>query len=173
MYRSVPITFIVKTVGLLTGVGIFSIYYNCDPVQLEEIRSTDHILPHFVVKEMKTIPGVLGLFTACIFSSVLRFFTLFYKVDFDLYLIWNFGSSISSAINSVTAVAWEDFLSEVPMFAKMSAKGQTNVSRVSGLVFGLLSVLLLVQNGLNRLNENYVWRIFKQGIQCAIHGSRL
>jgi len=72
MYLSVPITFSVKVVGALTGIAVFAVYYNCDPLKRGRIAKLDHIIPHFVVTEMAAVPGILGLFTACIFSGVLR-----------------------------------------------------------------------------------------------------
>lgn len=70
---SVPLNLSFVSLCLLTGFAIFSFYANCDPVATGEIQKIDQIVPYIVVNELATaMPGMMGLFTACIFSSVLR-----------------------------------------------------------------------------------------------------
>jgi len=57
---------------VLTGISIFAVYAHCDPVEAKEIEKSDQIVPYFVVHELGQVPGMAGLFTACIFSAVLR-----------------------------------------------------------------------------------------------------
>ena len=56
---------------IFAGIAIFSSYAGCDPMALGNIPSIDAIVPYFVNKEL-TIPGMMGLFTACVFSATLR-----------------------------------------------------------------------------------------------------
>lgn len=62
------------TIGLclLSGIVIFGTYAGCDPMALGEIKRVDGIVPYFVIKELSFIPGMMGLFTACVFSASLR-----------------------------------------------------------------------------------------------------
>lgn len=64
----------VFTIGLclLSGIVIFSSYADCDPFALGEIKRVDSIVPYFVIKELAFLPGMMGLFTACVFSASLR-----------------------------------------------------------------------------------------------------
>lgn len=48
-------------------------YAHCDPFKRGEIKKVDQIVPYFVVNELLEVPGMIGLFTACIFSAVLRY----------------------------------------------------------------------------------------------------
>ena len=63
----------VATTGfcIVAGIAIFSSYAGCDPMATGEINRVDAIVPYFVSKEL-TIPGMMGLFTACVFSASLR-----------------------------------------------------------------------------------------------------
>ncbi|CAL8115700.1 unnamed protein product [Orchesella dallaii] len=110
------------TIGLclLSGIVIFSSYAGCDPMAIGTITRVDGIVPHFVKTELAFIPGMMGLFTACVFSASL--------------------STLSSGLNSLAAVTWEDFLSRIPSLKRMSPKGQANLIRTVALAYGLLSI---------------------------------
>lgn len=41
-------------------------------------------------------------------------------------------SSVSSTLNSLAAVTWEDFLSKIGVFKRMTAFGQANCTKVLG-----------------------------------------
>jgi hypothetical protein len=58
---------------ICTGVSIFATYAGCDPILLGDITKADQIVPYFFIKELAWIPGMIGLFTSCIFSAVLRY----------------------------------------------------------------------------------------------------
>ncbi|ODN04385.1 Sodium-coupled monocarboxylate transporter 1 [Orchesella cincta] len=114
----------VFTIGLclLSGIVIFSSYAGCDPMATGTIGRVDGIVPHFVKTELSFIPGMMGLFTACVFSASL--------------------STLSSGLNSLAAVTWEDFLSRIPAMKRMSPKGQANLIRFTALAYGVLSIAL-------------------------------
>lgn len=57
---------------LLTGISIFAVYADCDPIKAGKIQKSDKILPYFVVHELSHIPGMMGLIVSCICSAVLR-----------------------------------------------------------------------------------------------------
>lgn len=57
---------------MLTGFALFAFYANCDPFTKGEITKIDQILPYFVVHELARVPGMMGLFTSCVFSAALR-----------------------------------------------------------------------------------------------------
>ncbi|CAL8102774.1 unnamed protein product [Orchesella dallaii] len=115
---SVPLKLLFMSLCLLTGISIFAFYADCDPLTTGGIKKIDQIVPYFVVHELADIPGMMGIFTSCIFSGVL--------------------STLSSSLNSLSAVTWEDFLVRTKYFRAMSPKAQTNVSRMIGVVFGMI-----------------------------------
>jgi len=57
---------------ICTGVSIFATYAGCDPILLGEISKADQIVPYFFINELAWIPGMMGIFTSCIISAVLR-----------------------------------------------------------------------------------------------------
>jgi hypothetical protein len=65
----------------LTGVALYAVHAGCDPVRTGEIEKSDQLVPTFVTRELKVVPGMIGLFTACILCGVLRWTigTNFYK----------------------------------------------------------------------------------------------
>lgn len=69
---SVPLKLLVMSLCLITGFSIFAFYANCDPLLKGDIQKIDQIVPYFVVHELASIPGMMGIFTSCIFSAVLR-----------------------------------------------------------------------------------------------------
>ncbi|ODM98275.1 Sodium-coupled monocarboxylate transporter 1 [Orchesella cincta] len=115
---SVPLKLVFMSLCLLTGISIFAFYADCDPLSTGGITKIDQIVPYFVVHELADIPGMMGIFTSCIFSGVL--------------------STLSSSLNSLSAVTWEDFLVRTKYFRAMTPKAQTNVSRLIGAIFGVI-----------------------------------
>ncbi|ODM97731.1 Sodium-dependent multivitamin transporter [Orchesella cincta] len=118
----ITLPLVVFTVGLaaLAGVVIFANYADCDPITLGLIKRNDQIAPYFVLEFLSSTGGLLGLFIACLFSASL--------------------STVSSGLNSLTAVTWEDFLGKTEFFQKMSEKAQGQVSKLVGLIYGLLCI---------------------------------
>ena len=69
---SIPLNVLTMVLIVFTGISIFAVYANCDPVRTGEIRLQDAVVPYFVTQQLGSIPGMLGLFISCIFSAVLR-----------------------------------------------------------------------------------------------------
>ncbi|KAK8740680.1 hypothetical protein OTU49_002649, partial [Cherax quadricarinatus] len=69
---------------------------------------------------LSSVPGLPGLFVACIFSGAL--------------------STISSGVNSQAAVTWEDAFSNIPMFAKLTSTRQALFTKFLALGYGFLAV---------------------------------
>ncbi|XP_021956390.1 sodium-coupled monocarboxylate transporter 2 [Folsomia candida] len=112
------------TIGLviLTGISIFAHYADCDPLKSHQIEKSDQIVPFFVIQELAFIPGMMGLFAAVIFSAVL--------------------STISSTLNSLAAVTYEDFLSKISFFRNMGDFGQTCTYKTLSVMYGVICVAL-------------------------------
>lgn len=75
---------------LLSSIAIFWYYKDCDPVLEGRIASRDQLLPLFIMDTMSGVPGLPGLMISGIFCGTL--------------------SSISSVINSLSAIFLEDYL---------------------------------------------------------------
>lgn len=90
LYLNLPILGVLSLSTCFAGLSIFSKYYQCDPVLTERISSEDQLMPRYVLDTMGNVPGLSGLFVAGIFSGSL--------------------STVSSALNSLSAVTVEDYV---------------------------------------------------------------
>lgn len=79
-----------------SGLALYAVYKDCDPVASGEITSNDQIMSYFVATRMSKVPGFVGFFVAGIFSASL--------------------STVSALLNSLAAVALEDYIK--PLFSK-------------------------------------------------------
>lgn len=72
------------------GLLIYATYQNCDPLTTKLAKAKDQLLPLFVMDILGDIPGLAGMFVAGVFSAAL--------------------SSLSTCLNSMSAVVLEDFV---------------------------------------------------------------
>jgi solute carrier family 5 (sodium-coupled monocarboxylate transporter), member 8/12 len=72
-----------------TGLLIYATYQNCDPLTTKLAQAKDQLLPLYVMDILGEYPGLPGLFVAGVFSAAL--------------------SSLSTGLNSMSAVVLEDF----------------------------------------------------------------
>ncbi|XP_053603707.1 putative sodium-dependent multivitamin transporter isoform X2 [Plodia interpunctella] len=73
-----------------SGLAIYAVYKDCDPLSDGKISSIDQLMPYYVVDAMTVIPGLSGLFVAGIFSASL--------------------STVSAACNALAAVTLTDYV---------------------------------------------------------------
>ncbi|XP_046581754.1 LOW QUALITY PROTEIN: sodium-coupled monocarboxylate transporter 1-like [Haliotis rubra] len=107
---------ILLTIVCLAGIIIFAYYAQkgCDPLSAEYISNSNQLIPYFVM-EVLGYPGLPGLFVSCLFSGAL--------------------STMSSCLNALAAVCWEDFLK--PFLGERLTRGQkTLVTKLLVLFFG-------------------------------------
>ncbi|KAH9509623.1 Sodium-dependent multivitamin transporter [Bulinus truncatus] len=112
--------FILVTLTCLTGIVLFAYYagQNCDLLGRKLIRNSNQLVPYFVMDTLG-YPGVPGLFIACLFSAAL--------------------STISSSLNALGAITWEDILK--PRYDKRLTEHQkTLVTKITVCIFGILSI---------------------------------
>ncbi|XP_052890854.1 sodium-coupled monocarboxylate transporter 1-like [Anopheles moucheti] len=111
----------INVIFFLIGMLVYATYYRCDPLTTELAKAKDQLLPLFVMETFAAYPGMTGVFVAGIFSAAL--------------------SSLSSALNALSAVTLEDFCK--PYCKKPLTEKQIGyIMRGSVLVYGVLSVLL-------------------------------
>ncbi|KAL4240918.1 Sodium-coupled monocarboxylate transporter 1 [Mactra antiquata] len=100
----------------LVGIVMYAFYSTCDPIKFGLIMASDQLYPLFVMDLLSHVPGVPGLFVACIFSGTL--------------------STISSGLNSLAAVTLTDIIR--PKVPDLSEKTATNISKITALVYGVI-----------------------------------
>lgn len=104
------------------GILIFATYHDCDPLETGLAKAKDQLLPLLVMDVLRNIPGFSGLFIAGVFSAAL--------------------SSISTALNSLSAVVLEDFFKS---FSKKPFTERQTAIIMRGTVFvlGIWTVALV------------------------------
>ncbi|XP_072945603.1 sodium-coupled monocarboxylate transporter 1-like [Epargyreus clarus] len=104
---------------LYCGLLIYARFHDCDPLQTKLAKAKDQLLPLLVMDVLGDIPGLPGVFVAGIFSAAL--------------------SSLSTSLNSMSAVVLEDFYK--PFYKRPLTDKQTGWL-LKGVVI-LLGVLCL------------------------------
>lgn len=64
-------TFFILTILCLAGLIAYAVYYECDVLQTT-VSKGEQILPYMVMDLLSSLPGVPGLFIACVYSAALR-----------------------------------------------------------------------------------------------------
>lgn len=104
---------------IIVGMVVISKYRYCDPLKTKRIMTADQLFPLFVMDTMGSIPGIPGIFVAGIFSASL--------------------STVSSGINSLTAVVYEDVIK--PYVWKNLAEHQTmKLLKIMSIFAGILCI---------------------------------
>lgn len=104
------------------GLLIYATYYDCDPLTTGLAQAKDQLLPLLVMDILGDYPGLPGLFVAGVFSAAL--------------------SSLSTGLNSLTAVLLEDFFKT---FSKkpLTQKQTHYIMRGAVAVLGTICVALV------------------------------
>ncbi|XP_050996519.1 sodium-dependent multivitamin transporter [Acomys russatus] len=115
-YAVFPCQQVTLCLSCLIGLVMFAYYkeYNMSPQQ--EQAAPDQLVLYFVMDLLKDMPGLPGLFVACLFSGSL--------------------STISSAFNSLATVTMEDLVQ--PWFPELTETRAIMLSRILAFAYGLL-----------------------------------
>lgn len=73
MYLNLIGTLAILILAGICGLVAFSFYFDCDPKSTNRISRYDQILLLFAIDLFKDIPGMSGVFIACIYAASLRF----------------------------------------------------------------------------------------------------
>ncbi|XP_011354791.1 sodium-dependent multivitamin transporter [Pteropus vampyrus] len=115
-YAVFPCQQVVLCIGCLIGLVMFA-YYKEYPMSIQQSQAApDQFVLYFVMDLLKGLPGLPGLFVACLFSGSL--------------------STVSSAFNSLATVTMEDLIR--PWFPQFSEGRAIMISRLLAFGYGLL-----------------------------------
>uniref|UniRef100_A0AAY4B381 Sodium-dependent multivitamin transporter n=1 Tax=Denticeps clupeoides TaxID=299321 RepID=A0AAY4B381_9TELE len=117
-YAVFPCQQIVLTLGCLMGLVMYARYGEESPLD-KGYHLPDMVL-YFVMDVLGQLPGLPGLFVACLFSGAL--------------------STISSAFNSLATVTMEDLIK--PHFPQMKESRATLISKALALGYGLVCLAM-------------------------------
>ncbi|XP_037099788.1 solute carrier family 5 member 6a [Syngnathus acus] len=119
-YVVFPCQQIVLCLGCLMGLVMFARYGEDSPLDKGYVKANDQMVLYFVMDVFKDLPGLAGLFVACLFSGAL--------------------STISSAFNSLATVTMEDLIK--PYFPNMTESKATLLSKGLALAYGLICLAM-------------------------------
>ncbi|KAL1498087.1 hypothetical protein ABEB36_008942 [Hypothenemus hampei] len=117
MYN-IPVITVLFSLSWVVGMVVYTVYSNCDPLTSGYIKKYDEILPFFVEDRFSYLPGILGLFVASLFNGAL--------------------SLNVSILNSLSTVAFEDFVRPLPCLKGMKDSQQLLCIKFIGVIFSLI-----------------------------------
>ncbi|KAF5285294.1 hypothetical protein FQR65_LT13272 [Abscondita terminalis] len=115
---NIPVITVLFSLSWVVGMVVYAVYVNCDPYKAGYIHKYDEVLPFFVEDRFNYLPGVLGLFMACLFNGAL--------------------SLNVSNLNSLATVTFEDFLRPIPRLKALKDIHQLYVIKAIGIVYGFV-----------------------------------
>ena len=112
-----PLIFVAYFIAMSVGWVVFAYYadQNCDPLEAGDISNVNQLLPQFLITVVD-YPGIPGVFFAAVVCSSL--------------------SSLSSSVNSVAAVVWDDCLKG--FFPNWSEVKKATFLKFLAVLFGLI-----------------------------------
>lgn len=125
LWSMIPST-IMQLFTTFIGIIMYAVYHDCNPLSEKsgtELSRRDQIVPYFIVSEFGAAPGVAGLCISGIFAGCL--------------------SSISSAVNSLSAATMSDFVKPLRKMKKqMKDSREALLAKVIGASYGVLIIVL-------------------------------
>nr|XP_022915688.1 sodium-coupled monocarboxylate transporter 1-like [Onthophagus taurus] len=111
-----------KTFSVMTGLMIYTMYKDCDPIVTGAVEKADQLIPYFVMDIASSFPGLPGLFIAGVFCASL--------------------STLSAVMNCISGVIYEDFLKK-HMPQTITEKRISDILKLIVVITGLISIGLV------------------------------
>lgn len=118
LYFNMVGLWVTVSLAVFSGLTMFSIYKNCDPITNGDISSSDQLLPYLVMDILASYPGIPGLFVAAAYSGTL--------------------STASSSINALVAVTTADFI--LPLCKNLTEKQVSWMNMGLSVFFGVFCI---------------------------------
>ncbi|XP_046397318.1 sodium-coupled monocarboxylate transporter 2-like isoform X2 [Ischnura elegans] len=135
---------ILTAISTYTGLQMFAAYYDCDQLSTKVVSESDQLLPHYVMEIAKSLPGLPGLFMAGVFSAAL--------------------SSMSTGLNSMSGVIYEDFISPF-MSPRTSEERASFIMKIICAILGIICVgMVFIVENLEGVIQT-AWSL--EGIACG------
>lgn len=132
MLLNIPIVVFFVSCCCFIGLIVFYTFRTCDPLYTHQINNNNQYSSLYVAQHLHMIPGALGLFLAAIFCSAL--------------------SSLSSTLNSITLVIWEDLFMLFPQIQKLSDKRRLSLNKLLVVACGAMCTLICYLISLSNIN---------------------
>ncbi|XP_070395776.1 sodium-coupled monocarboxylate transporter 1-like [Dermacentor albipictus] len=116
---NIPSVAVTLLLSVLSGLTLYAVYWDCDPMLTGDIDKPDQLMPYIVQDLLRWYPGLSGLLVAAVFSGSL--------------------SSLSSGYNALAAVTWHDFVRPKVNVTEAAA---LRVTKCMAAAYGLLSIAI-------------------------------
>lgn len=132
---------LIKSMSVLAGLAMYAKYSTCDPFTTHAIKSSDQLLPYFVMEVAGSIPGLPGLFTVGVVSAGLRYFNRIYSNNTKSYTI-QLCSTLSANLNSFAAIFYKDCIAKF-VSPNITEKAASNILKLIVVVTGIICICLV------------------------------
>ncbi|CAL1266316.1 unnamed protein product [Larinioides sclopetarius] len=126
LYLSIPLNVLFYTLTCVVGLVIYAHFYKCDPLKSpnKPISAADQLLPFYMIKVLGDFPGLPGLCICGVLGAAL--------------------STVSSAMNSLSAVTMQDLVRPFLESRRYSEKTMILTAKALTLFYGVLCILMTV-----------------------------
>jgi Na+/proline symporter len=116
---NIPGVFLLISICCFSGLVVYANFDGCDPLSAKQgIKNPNQLLPYFVLRKFNEIPFLPGIFLSSIFCASL--------------------SSVSSALNSMSACIWRDYLMRLSRFKDFDDNQSAKTTKVIVLICGAI-----------------------------------
>ncbi|RNA00038.1 sodium-coupled monocarboxylate transporter 1-like [Brachionus plicatilis] len=117
---NIPGVIILISLCCFTGLVLFANFSGCDPLsdKTNNVKNPNQLVPFFVMQKFSNIIFIPGLFLSSIFCASL--------------------SSVSSALNSMSACIWRDYLMRIKYFYDFDDTKSSRTTKIIALVCGFI-----------------------------------
>lgn len=159
--KTAQLAFVLNTPGLflmislytLTGLVVYANFSTCDPLNpltQSGVKNPNQILSYFVMLKFNNVPFIPGLFLSSIFCASL--------------------STISSALNSMSACIWRDYLMRFDRFKMRDTRRSSTLTKIIALICGLGCTAFAFLIGLSKTNLMQISSTINGALQAPIIG---
>ncbi|CAF0848078.1 unnamed protein product [Brachionus calyciflorus] len=118
---NVPGVFIMLSLCCFVGLVLYANFSKCDPLASKKINNPNQLVGYFIANNLSNIQGAAGFFLSAVFCGSL--------------------SSVSSSLNSLSSVIWEDYLKAFDYFKNLSESKSLTTTKLVVVACGILSTL--------------------------------
>lgn len=150
---NIPGIFIFISLCAFIGLVIYANFSTCDPlnpISQSGVKNPNQLLPYFVMLKFNNIMFIPGLFLSSIFCSAL--------------------STLSSALNSLSACIWRDYLMRFNRFKRIDTHNSSILTKQIALACGLVCTGMGLLIGLSKINLIQISATLNGALQAPIIG---
>ena len=120
-----PGLFLMITICSFVGLILYANFAGCDPLTDpnpdRRIKNPNQLVGYFIVNNLNMFPGVAGIFLASLFCGSL--------------------SSVSTYLNSQSAIIWHDILLPIKYFSRFDDRKSLRTNKIIVLICGIIGTL--------------------------------